>query len=73
MAPDEKDYRVARAVYGADQALETVPLRETIIERKMLELKNDLMQCAVHSLDLQILKFVIWYIVWPEDNSLEGP
>jgi len=73
MALNEKDYGVARAVYGADQGLETVPLRGTTTERKMLELKNDLMQCAIHSLELQILKFVIWSIVWPEDNFLEGP
>jgi len=73
MAPDEKDYRVARAVYGADEGLETLTLRGTTIERKMLELKNDLMQCAIHGLDLQILKFVIWSIVWPKNNSLEGP
>jgi len=50
-----------------------LPLRETTIERKMLELKNDLMQCAIHGLDLQIMKFVTWSIVWPKNNSLERP
>jgi len=73
MAINEKHYRVARAVYAADQGLETLPLRETTIERKMLELKNDLMQCAIHGLDLQIMKFVTWSIVWPKNNSLERP
>jgi len=73
MALNETHYRVARAVYAADQGLEMLPLRETTIERKMLELKNDLMQCAIHSLDFQILEFVIWSIVLPEDNFLEGP